>query len=127
LTHTEGETAHLALSRVGGFAGVLSVGYTIENVTRTGRDNFGLPSGTVTWADGDAANKYVLVPLKNDGELAALKRTATHCNALQHTAMHCTALQCTAMHCHTLQHMVAMHCNALRCTAMEMCGGAAED
>jgi len=68
ITLNEGETARLELVRTGGYAGLLSVSYTVTNFTRTAHDNFGEITGTVSWSDQDSASKYIAVPLLFDND-----------------------------------------------------------
>ena len=72
VTQREGETAELQLIRTGGYAGALTIVYTVQNLTRTGYDNVGEPRGTLTWEDGDATPKYIYVPLLFDSDTLPL-------------------------------------------------------
>ncbi len=59
-------SAVLTLSRTFGSAGVATVNYATANGTATAGSDYYAVSGSVTWADGDAADKQVLVPLRPD-------------------------------------------------------------
>ena len=59
-------SAVLTLSRTFGSAGVATVNYATSNGTATAGSDYYAVSGSVTWADGDAADKQVLVPLRPD-------------------------------------------------------------
>ena len=68
LIYTEGETARLEVTRTGGYAGAISVLYTIKNLTSTGRDNVGSITGSLSWKDLDSIPKYIEVPLLFDDD-----------------------------------------------------------
>lgn len=59
-------SAVLTLSRTFGSAGVATVNYATANGTATAGSDYYAVSGSVTWADGDATDKQVLVPLRPD-------------------------------------------------------------
>jgi uncharacterized delta-60 repeat protein len=55
----------LSVSRTGGSDGAVSVSYATATGT-AGAADFTATSGTLTWADGDAATKSITVPITND-------------------------------------------------------------
>ncbi len=59
-------SAVLTLRRSFGSAGVAKVNYATAGGTATAGSDFYSSSGTVTWADGDMADKQVLVPIRPD-------------------------------------------------------------
>jgi uncharacterized delta-60 repeat protein len=62
----EGTNASVSVSRTGGSSGTVSVGYSTVAGT-AGAADFTTTSGTLTWADGDAAAKSITVPILADG------------------------------------------------------------
>ena len=56
----------LRLARQGGSEGEVSVNYSLENGTAVSGEDFVSQSGTLTWSDGDTAQKMVTVTLIND-------------------------------------------------------------
>jgi hypothetical protein len=66
------------VSRVGGSGGAVSVSYNVTGNTATAGTDFTAASGTLNWADGDAANKTFAVTLINDGVVEGIETlTAT--------------------------------------------------
>ncbi|HVT72266.1 MAG TPA: Calx-beta domain-containing protein [Lacunisphaera sp.] len=61
----ENTTVAVTVTRTGGSAGALSVGYATVSGTATSAD-FSPVSGALTWADGDSAPKSILIPLSAD-------------------------------------------------------------
>jgi uncharacterized delta-60 repeat protein len=62
-----GATATITVTRAGGADGAVSVDYlTALGGTATPGSDFTNASGTLTWADGDAANKTFTVPILDD-------------------------------------------------------------
>ncbi len=59
-------SAVLTLSRTFGTTGVATVNYATTNGTATAGSDYYAVSGSVTWADGDSADKQILVPLRPD-------------------------------------------------------------
>lgn len=55
----------VSVLRSGGSAGAASVAYVTANGSATGGIDFTAASGTLNWADGDAAAKTVSVPISN--------------------------------------------------------------
>jgi hypothetical protein len=53
----------IVVNRSGGSSGAVSVGYSTSNGTATAGAEYTASSGTLTWADGDAAAKSIAVPL----------------------------------------------------------------
>ncbi len=59
-------TITFTVSRTSGSSGAVSVSYAVAGATATAGIDFTPASGTLTWADGDSANKTFTVPIKND-------------------------------------------------------------
>lgn len=59
-------TAVLTLNRSFGTSGVVTVNYTSANGTATAGSDYYAVSGSVTWADGDGADKQIFVPIRPD-------------------------------------------------------------
>lgn len=74
---TEG-TAHatIAVSRSGGEDGAVSVAYDAAAGTATAGQDFTAVSGTLTWADQDAADKTFQVPITNDTQVESTETVA---------------------------------------------------
>jgi hypothetical protein len=65
-THTSsGGSVLVTVNRVGGSSGVLTVPYSTIDGTAVAGQNYTAVSGTLTWADRDAAPKTFTVPLLN--------------------------------------------------------------
>lgn len=60
-------TVNIVVSRSGGSTGTVAVSVTTEAGTATAGQDFTATSTTVQFADGDAADKIVPIPLVNDG------------------------------------------------------------
>lgn len=58
--------ATLAVSRTGGAEGAASVSYATANGTALAGADYLAVNGTLTWADGDTADKTISVPVIND-------------------------------------------------------------
>lgn len=63
----EGGTATIAVQRVGGDDGAVSVSYATSNGTASGAD-YQPRSGTLSWADNDDSSKTFQVPTTDDGQ-----------------------------------------------------------
>lgn len=64
---TEGTSvATIAVSRTGGSAGAVGVSYSTAGQSATAGSDFTAVSGSLSWADGDAADKTFNVPIHND-------------------------------------------------------------
>jgi plastocyanin len=61
-------SAAIAVKRTGGSSGAVSVKYATSNGTAVSGTNYQAASGTLNWADGDAASKSFPVPVINDGK-----------------------------------------------------------
>lgn len=61
-------TATITVSRSGANTGVVSVDYGISGRTAVAGSDFTDTSGTLTWADGDSADKTFSVAINDDGE-----------------------------------------------------------
>jgi hypothetical protein len=59
---TEGGTAQVAVARLGGSAGAVSVHYTTVDGTALDGADYTLTTGTLNWANGDAADKFISIP-----------------------------------------------------------------
>jgi uncharacterized delta-60 repeat protein len=59
-------SAVLTLSRSNGSAGTASITYSTANGTATAGSDFLATTGTVTWPDGDATDKQILIPIRPD-------------------------------------------------------------
>jgi uncharacterized delta-60 repeat protein len=59
-------TTVLAVSRVNGFDGPVSVDYATSPDTALEGTDFTAVTGTLTWADGDGEDKFISVPIIND-------------------------------------------------------------
>jgi plastocyanin len=57
---------NIAVSRVNGADGAVSISYAAAAGTATSGADFTATSGTLSWADGDASNKTFNVPIAND-------------------------------------------------------------
>lgn len=62
----EGTNAVLTVSRTGGSLGAISVNYSTIERTATAGGDYTTTTGTLTWADGDGADKTISVPLLAD-------------------------------------------------------------
>jgi|GEM_PF-1149024 len=56
-------TVNVPVSRVGGSTGAISVAYTLVGGTAVAGTDYTNVSGTLTWADGDTADKNIPVPV----------------------------------------------------------------
>ncbi|HXU33155.1 MAG TPA: Calx-beta domain-containing protein, partial [Thermoanaerobaculia bacterium] len=61
-----GGPASITISRTGGTDGAVSVQYATSNGTATAGSDYTAASGTLSWTDGDGANKSFPVPITND-------------------------------------------------------------
>lgn len=59
-------TVTIAVERVGGSGGAVSVAYTTANVTAASGFDYTATSGTLSWADGDAADKTFSIAINDD-------------------------------------------------------------
>ena len=59
-------TVTITLNRTGGSDGALTVNYSTAPGTATSPGDFGAATGTVTWADGDAAPKTITISIVSD-------------------------------------------------------------
>lgn len=59
-------TAELTLQRQFSTTGSVSVNYSVSDGSATAPDDYYSTSGTVTWDDGDAANKIIIIPIRPD-------------------------------------------------------------
>lgn len=66
-TATEGLTRKIVVKRVFGTKGAVSVNYVTKSKTAIVGQDFVLKKGTLTWANGDAADKIVKVKILQDG------------------------------------------------------------
>jgi hypothetical protein len=71
-TYSVGEAAgsiSIPVARLASSMGAISVHYATANGTATAGADYTATSGTLTWADGDTANKIISVPILNDAIL----------------------------------------------------------
>ena len=61
-----GPTVTITATRTGGSSGAVGVSYATANGTATAGSDYTATSGTVSWANGDTANKTFTVPITND-------------------------------------------------------------
>ena len=54
------------VTRIGDASGAASATYATAAVTATANADFTAASGTLTWADGDASPRYVVIPIAGD-------------------------------------------------------------
>lgn len=73
----EGGNAVVSVARSGGSSGVISVGYSTV-ADSAGAGDFTDTSGTLTWADGDAVAKTILVPISADGVAEGAESLLVH-------------------------------------------------
>ena len=59
-------TAVVTVRRSGGFDGAISVSFATTAGTAVDVDDYSAVSGTLTWEDGDGADKFISVPIVND-------------------------------------------------------------
>ncbi|MEY4483174.1 MAG: hypothetical protein RL693_626, partial [Verrucomicrobiota bacterium] len=64
-TGIEGTSTTLSVTRTGGSLGALSVNYSTVPGTATGAD-FTTTAGTLSWANGDATTKTIVIPITSD-------------------------------------------------------------
>lgn len=70
---SEGNALSITVQRIGGSTGAVSVALEIVPATGNGSD-LGAQSGTLTWADGDSADKVVTIDTTVDGVSEGLER-----------------------------------------------------
>ncbi|WP_299690007.1 Calx-beta domain-containing protein [Hydrocarboniphaga sp.] len=63
--------ATITVKRSGGSAGAVTVGYASSNGTATAGSDYTAVSGTLSWANGDAANKTFALPISDDAAAEA--------------------------------------------------------
>ncbi|MHB8844480.1 MAG: Calx-beta domain-containing protein [Nitrospirota bacterium] len=66
-----GGTVVVTATRTGGSSGSVSVSYATADGTATSGSDYTAASGTLVWADGDAADKTFSVTITNDGTVEA--------------------------------------------------------
>jgi hypothetical protein len=71
-----GGSVSVVVSRTLGSLGAVSISYATANGTATAGSDYTSASGTLNWADGDAASKSFTVPILDDG-LAEANETIT--------------------------------------------------
>ncbi|MDH4275992.1 MAG: PKD domain-containing protein [Gammaproteobacteria bacterium] len=59
-------TASIIVDRVGGSTGSVGITYATSDGTAAAGSDYTFTSGTLNWADGDAASKTISVPITND-------------------------------------------------------------
>lgn len=63
----EGDNMRVTMRRTGSSVGAVSVEFAAIDGTATGPTDYVAPRGAVTWADGDTADKVVVVAIVRDG------------------------------------------------------------
>ena len=71
-----GPTVTITATRTGGSSGAVGISYSTSNGTATAGSDYTLVSGTLSWANGDTANKTFTAPITNDA-LAETSETFT--------------------------------------------------
>ncbi|MBX2824359.1 MAG: hypothetical protein KTR33_06490 [Gammaproteobacteria bacterium] len=66
VTGAEGDVATVSVSRSGGTLGSLTVGYATTADSATSGADFTHTTGTITWSNGDAADKTFTIPVSSD-------------------------------------------------------------
>jgi hypothetical protein len=66
-----GVSVLISATRTGGTTGVVGVSYATANGTATSGSDYTAASGTLSWPDGDAANKTFIVSITNDTAIEA--------------------------------------------------------
>jgi uncharacterized delta-60 repeat protein len=66
---TEGNSVQLMVQRTGGSAGAISVNYSTINGSAFAPIDFPVQTGTLTWADGDTADKSITINVPTDNML----------------------------------------------------------
>ena len=61
-----GGSALITVTRTGGSGGAVGVSYATSNGTAIAGSDYTATSGTLSWANGDAANKTFTIPITND-------------------------------------------------------------
>ena len=61
-----GGSVTITATRANGSNGAVGVSYATSNGTATAGSDYTATSGTLSWADGDTANKTFTVPITND-------------------------------------------------------------
>lgn len=64
-------TASIIVSRIGGAAGDLEVNYGFTDSTATNGTDFSGVAGTLQWFNGETEDKFILVPVLDDGSFEA--------------------------------------------------------
>ncbi|MCB1120801.1 MAG: hypothetical protein KJT03_04590 [Verrucomicrobiae bacterium] len=59
-------TLSIGVERVGGSSGEIQVSYSFEDSTTSQGDDYTAASGTLTWLDGDASEKFIQVTINDD-------------------------------------------------------------
>ena len=70
-TDEAGPTATVTATRSGGFTGAVDVSYATSNGTATAGSDYTATSGTLSWSNGDSANKTFTIPITNDTAVEA--------------------------------------------------------
>lgn len=71
LSVNEGNNAVLTVSRTGSSVGAVTVAYATANGTALSGGDYLASTGTLTWADGDATDKSISIPIVNDNLIEA--------------------------------------------------------
>jgi Calx-beta domain len=76
-------TLQIPVARTGSSVGAVSVAYTTSDDTAVAGTNYAFTSGTLNWADGDTADKFISVPILDNhvfGSGSSFKVTLTSSN-----------------------------------------------
>lgn len=73
-------TVLITVTRAGGRRGTVTVGYGTSNGTAIAPGDYATTSGTLTWTDGDTANKTFTVAIVNDLDVGSETFTVTLSN-----------------------------------------------
>jgi subtilisin family serine protease len=66
-----GGSATITVRRTQSFVGAVTVGYSSANGSATAGSDYSAVSGTLSWADGESANKTFTVPINDDASAEA--------------------------------------------------------
>jgi hypothetical protein len=66
-TAENGSSATITVARIGGTTGAVSVSYATTDGTAVAGSDYTSVSGTLSWTDGESANKTFTIPITNDG------------------------------------------------------------
>ena len=64
-------SASITVTRTGGSAGIIGVSFSSGDNTASSPGDYTYTSGSLTWSDGDTANKTITIPIVNDTTIEA--------------------------------------------------------